>query len=50
MCIRDRRSFCRAVAVQIYNLNVLLDLEKVAIGGGISKQPILCLLYTSRCV
>lgn len=35
------RSFCRAVAVQIYNLNVLLDLEKVAIGGGISKQPIL---------
>ena len=35
------RSFCRAVAVQIYNLNALLDLEKVAIGGGISKQPIL---------
>ena len=35
------RSFCRAVAVQIYNLNVLLDLETVAIGGGISKQPIL---------
>ena len=33
--------FCRMVAVQIYNLNVLLDLEKVAIGGGISKQPIL---------
>ena len=33
------RSFCRAVAVQIYNLNVLLDLEKVAIGGGISKSP-----------
>lgn len=27
--------------MQIYNLNVLLDLEKVAIGGGISKQPIL---------
>mgnify|MGYP002228412190 CR=1 FL=1 len=27
--------------LQIYNLNVLLDLEKVAIGGGISKQPIL---------
>ena len=33
--------FCKMVAVQIYNLNVLLDLEKVAIGGGISKQPIL---------
>ena len=27
--------------MQIYNLNVLLDLEKVAIGGGISKQPLL---------
>ena len=33
--------FCKAVAVQIYNLTVLLDVEKVAIGGGISKQPIL---------
>lgn len=33
--------FCLAVDVQIYNLTVLLDLEKVAIGGGISKQPIL---------
>ena len=33
--------FCRAVAVQIYNLTVLLDVEKVAIGGGISKQPVL---------
>lgn len=35
------RSFCKYVAVQIYNLTVLLDLEKVAIGGGISQQPIL---------
>ena len=35
------QSFCRYVAVQIYNLTVLLDLEKVAIGGGISSQPIL---------
>lgn len=33
--------FGRAVAIQIYNLNVLLDLEKVAIGGGISRQPLL---------
>ena len=32
---------CNAVAVQIYNLTVLLDVEKVAIGGGISKQPLL---------
>ena len=33
--------FCRMVAVQIYNLTVLLDVEKVAIGGGISQQPLL---------
>jgi len=33
--------FCKAVAVQIFNLTVLLDVEKVAIGGGISKQPLL---------
>lgn len=33
--------FCFAVDVQIYNLSVLLDLEKVAIGGGISSQPLL---------
>lgn len=33
--------FCHDVAVQIYNLTVLLDLERVAVGGGISKQPIL---------
>ena len=35
------RRVCHAVAVQIYNLTVLLDVEKVAIGGGISKQPLL---------
>lgn len=34
-------SFARAVAVQAYNLAVLLDIEKLAIGGGISRQPIL---------
>ena len=33
--------FCKAVAIQIFNLTVLLDVEKVAIGGGISKQPLL---------
>lgn len=33
--------FCKVVAIQIYNLTVLLDVEKVAIGGGISKQPLL---------
>ena len=31
---------CTNIAVQIYNLYALLDLEKVAIGGGISRQPI----------
>lgn len=34
-------AFARAVAVQAYNLTVLLDIEKLAIGGGISRQPIL---------
>lgn len=33
--------FCMDTAVQIYNLTMLLDLEKVAIGGGISRQPAL---------
>ena len=31
---------CANIAVQIYNLSILLDLEKVAIGGGISQQTI----------
>lgn len=33
--------FCRNIAIQIYNLYWLLDLEKIAIGGGISRQEIL---------
>lgn len=33
--------FSLDVAVQLYNLTVLLDLERIAIGGGISKQPVL---------
>jgi len=33
--------FSMNVAKAIFNINVLLDLEKVAIGGGISRQPIL---------
>ena len=33
--------FASGIAKQIYNLYWLLDLEKVAIGGGISRQPIL---------
>ena len=31
---------CENIAKQIYNLYCLLDLEKIAIGGGISRQPI----------
>lgn len=34
-------TFSSNIAKQIYNLYWLLDLEKVAIGGGISRQPIL---------
>lgn len=33
--------FARIVAMQAYNLNILLDIEKLAIGGGISRQTIL---------
>ncbi|MBR2767388.1 MAG: ROK family protein [Solobacterium sp.] len=33
--------FTYAYAVQIYNLGILLDLERVAIGGGISEDPLL---------
>ncbi len=32
---------CRNIAIQLYNLYWLLDLEKTAIGGGISRQPLL---------
>ena len=32
---------CGNIAIQLFNLFWLLDLERVAIGGGISKQPIL---------
>lgn len=39
--VETLRGFCKAIAVQIYNLTVLLDTEKVAIGGGISRQPLL---------
>ena len=41
MSMQILRKFCRQVAMHIINLTLLLDLEKVAIGGGISAQPIL---------
>ena len=33
--------FTRNIAIQIYNLQCILDPDKILIGGGISKQPIL---------
>ena len=41
MSIEVLKRFCRQVAMQIANLTILLDLEKVAVGGGISRQPVL---------
>ena len=35
------REFTNRLAVQIYNLNIYLDLDIIAIGGGISQQPLL---------
>ena len=39
--LKGLRDFTDSLAVQIYNLNILLDLDCVAIGGGISQQPLL---------
>ncbi|SEK43153.1 Sugar kinase of the NBD/HSP70 family, may contain an N-terminal HTH domain [Carnobacterium iners] len=33
--------YCRTLAIQIFNLQVILDPEKIVISGGISKQPLL---------
>ena len=33
--------YCRIMAVQIYNLQAIFDVETFAIGGGISAQPML---------
>lgn len=35
------REFCELTAVQIHNVNIVLDLDRIAIGGGISRQPLL---------
>lgn len=34
-------TYTKNLAIKIYNLQVLLDLELIAIGGGISQQPLL---------
>ena len=33
--------YCMKLAVQLYNIQTIFDPEKIAIGGGISAQPIL---------
>lgn len=33
--------YCTKLAVQLYNIQTIFDSEKIAIGGGISAQPIL---------
>lgn len=33
--------YCLGLATGIFGLQLILDVEKVAIGGGISKQPLL---------
>lgn len=35
------KDYTDALAVQIYNLNILLDFDIIAVGGGISQQPLL---------
>lgn len=35
------RKYCRQIAFMIYNLDYILDLDSVVIGGGISEQDIL---------
>lgn len=35
------KNVCRTLAGQIYNMTTLLDLDCVAIGGGISREPML---------
>ena len=35
------KEYCRNIAVQLLNLGIMLNCEKIAIGGGISKQPVL---------
>lgn len=35
------KNYTDALALQLFNINVLLDLDKIVIGGGISQQPLL---------
>lgn len=35
------KNYTDALALQLFNINILLDLDKILIGGGISQQPVL---------
>lgn len=37
----DFEVYCRQIAFMIYNLDYILDLDVVVIGGGVSEQPLL---------
>lgn len=39
--VESLTKFTRGIAVQIFNLQTVLDPERIAIGGGISAQPVL---------
>ncbi|MBQ8914296.1 MAG: ROK family protein [Lachnospiraceae bacterium] len=39
--LKGLKNYTDILAVSLYNLNVLLDLDKIAVGGGISQQPLL---------
>lgn len=39
--LQGLKDFTDALAIQIYNLNIILDLDIIAVGGGISQQPLL---------
>ncbi|MFC6165029.1 ROK family protein [Lactiplantibacillus dongliensis] len=40
VAIKIFRQFCQEVAVVIFNMQSILDLERIIIGGGISAQPL----------
>lgn len=39
--LQGLKKYTDNLAVQIYNLNAILDLDVIAVGGGISQQPLL---------
>lgn len=43
------KAYCRNLAVQMYNLQLVLDPDKFVIGGGISAQPMLLKYLQNAC-